>query len=664
MSTLVIIESPGKRKKLEAILGDGYTVRASYGHVRDLPERELGVSTPDYRPHYVVPKERAKDTVGLLRKETANAERVLLATDPDREGEAIAWHLAETLNLEEPERITFNEITKKSVLAALDAARPLDMDLVHAQEARRVLDRLVGYQVSPALSDRAGQTLSAGRVQSPAVRLVVERDRAIAAFQSVDHYGVVLHFADPEPWTATWKPVLAEGVSLALDRAQAELAAAVRRVRVLSFKDSEQRVPPPAPFTTSTLQQRAQAALKFKPARTMELAQRLYEAGAITYMRVDSPNLSDEAFSGISAYAHANNLAAIDKKRTWKAKEGAQEAHEAIRPTHIDVLVAGDDDDERALYKLIWERAVASQLDDATYAVRTVELVSEEDDSQLFVGRGRKLLQPGWKQLLEDDDGDGDEEEEAPNNPVPKLLANAPLSVAQSKLQSKKTKAPKRYTLATLVRELEAHGIGRPATYAAILQNILKREYILEDRKGFLSASPAAEQIVNHLVGTFDFIDLEYTRSLEQDLDEIADGKKSYRDVVSAANAQITTEIGKLGQAAAHACPECGKAMRRRNGSKGPFWGCSGYPACSVTQPDDDGKPGTRASRPSATPEAQQEALVGAAPCPRCGKPLRRRTKTKDDDPKGRGYDFWSCSGYPRCDATFKVAGDGSPIIC
>lgn len=650
MTTLVIIESPGKRKKLESILGEQYRVMASFGHVRDLPQHEIGVGAPDFTPHYVQ-RDRSADTLGMLRKAVKQADRVLLATDPDREGESIAWHLAETLHLDAPERVTFNEITKKAVIDAIANPREIDLALVRAQEARRVADRLVGYRVSPALADAAGKTLSAGRVQSPAVRLVLERDRAIAAFTSIEHYAVRLNFDGPTRWYAVWKPNLPEGESLVLDRGLAERVAAVRQVQVITAKDGQTRVPPPAPFTTSTLQQRAQVALKFKPAKTMELAQRLYEAAAITYMRVDSPNLSDDAFVAISAYARANGLPTIDCKRTWEAKAGAQEAHEAIRPTDPNITEAGESDDERALYALIRDRAIASQLADAVYDVRTVELVDVADADVSFVARGRVLATAGWKAIAgaedahEDDDDYGD-------NPVPKLLPKSRLTVAEGKLLVKKTKAPKRYTEGSLIHELESLGIGRPSTYASILENITTRGYIVADRKGVLSATELGAIVVDRLVGSFRFVDYDYTRDLEAALDDLADGKAIYRDVVAALDHELDTSLSAIPTAVQHPCPTCNAPMRRRTGAHGAFWGCSHYPDCKTTAQDQDGAPAPP------TPADDEHA------CPRCTKPLRRRTKSKADDPKRRGYDFWACSGYPRCDATFKVAADGSPILC
>lgn len=655
--TLVIIESPGKKKKLEGFLGADFKVLASFGHIRDLPEKEMGLGS-DFEPRYEV-TERAQRTIKELKSAARDADRVILATDPDREGEAIAWHLAEVLALKKRERATYTEITEKAVKAAFAAPRAIDMNLVSAQLARRSLDRVVGYTASPVLSDAAGQKLSAGRVQTPAVRLVVERERAIRAFTPTNHFGVELLF-DGGAWKAVLnvRALLEAGAEYLTDAAIAEAAAAVRSVIVVDAGDGVKKVAPPAPFTTSTLQQVAQSRLKFKPKKTMEIAQKLYEQGAITYMRTDSPNLSGEACESIAAYAHANGLPVAEKHRTWKAKGNAQEAHEAIRPAHVEDVAAGETDDERALYRLVWTRAVASQLADATFAERVANLQDEAQRFQ-YVAKGRTLVEKGWRALYDsaDDDDEDEAEASASSNPVPAIVAGARLAPADGKILSKSTEPPQRYTEGKLVKELEAHGIGRPATYAAIIENITTvRGYVQADKKGRLSASPTAEAIVDALVGRCGFVELSYTRDLEEDLDAIAEGKKSYRDVVAGAHGLLTTELGMLsgaGVAAAHhACPACGKAMHRRMGAKGAFWGCSGYPDCKTSLPDVNGSPGAREPRVAA--ELHR--------CPDCSRALRHIVKAARDDPKKKGWDFWGCTGFPECKATFDNV-DGKPNI-
>ncbi|WP_061289945.1 type I DNA topoisomerase [Azotobacter vinelandii] len=670
MTTLVIVESPGKIKKISSILGSGFKVVASVGHVRDLPGNELGVDPADFSPSYV-PTQRGREVLARLRKDVAAADRVLLATDPDREGEAIAWHLADALRIGEPERITFTAITQEKIQEALRQVRGIDQDRVRAQEARRVLDRLVGYKVSPALSQRAGHALSAGRVQSPAVRLVVDREREIQNFKPVQHYGVELLFPvegqwpdNPKAlWRAQWdiRPHLAQGETLLLDRTLAERVATVRQVRVERFETGSAARAPAAPFTTSTLQQEAGKRLKMKPKRVMDLAQKLYEQGAITYHRTDNPNLDPAGVEAIRAYAQSQGLAFSEKLRTWKAKEGAQEGHEAIRPAHVEVLQAGADADQRALYELIWRRAVASQLADARYAVRAVLLVGEvQGTSVRFIGKGRKLTDPGWMRVYGAEVADDDQarDKEAPN-PIPALQVGAALTAVDARVQDKVTEPPSRFKQSTLVAELERRGIGRPSTYAAILENITSRSYILEDPKGWLTPSPTGEAIRDALVGTFEFANLDYTRELEDQLDRIAERKLSYEAVIAQAWQRLDQELGGLGAsqvampAAEHfPCPVCGAALRRRKGSKGFFWGCSAYPECKTTLPDEKGRPGKRRESSSRSPNAGKPApALSEHACPDCGKPLVRRTGTSKG---GKAYDFWACSGFPACKAAFE----------
>lgn len=611
MSTLIIVESPGKTRKIRAILGAGYSVVASVGHVRDLPdEGEIGVEPPDFKPQYQ-PTERGKDVLKRLKADVAAADTVLLATDPDREGEAIAWHLADALHLKAPKRIAFQSITDKAVKAAIVSPRPLDMDLVHAQEARRVLDRLVGWIASPALSNATGQALSAGRVQSPAIRLVVERERAIRAFKPLRHYGVELAFDSAEgttQWRAQWDtaPHRPAGQDRLLDEGLAARVAAVRAVAVTAFEDSETRSAPPAPFTTSTLQQAGEAKLALSPATTMELAQKLYEQGAITYHRTDAPNLSDEGYTAVAEYVRDAGLPLSPVRRSWKAKEGAQEAHEAIRPTHLDQAEAGETEQERALYRLIWARAVASQLADAVYAVRTVRLTGTTSTGEAagFEARGKTLTDKGWKAVYDEPDEDapgqdaGDADDNQADNPVPAIAEGQAITAANGRVIAKTTKAPPRFKESTLIKELERLGIGRPSTYAAILKNITGRRYLAKSAKGFLSPEPPGEAVVDGLVTRCQFIELDYTRALEDALDAIAAGKASYLPVVAAAHGRLVAEVAGLAGAAAsaHSCPTCGKPLRRRPG-KAPgtyWWGCTGYPECKTTRPDDDGKPGER----------------------------------------------------------------------
>lgn len=650
MTTLVIVESPGKVKKIASILGGEYTVMASVGHVRDLPQKEMGVEPPKFVPQYE-PSERGAEILAKLGAAVRRASRVLLATDPDREGEAIAWHLADALSLKDPERITFTAITPEKVLEAVANPRRIDFARVRSQEARRVADRLFGYMVSPVLSDQAGQNLSAGRVQSPAVRLVVEREREIRAFKAVDHFGAELAFDGGWCATLDTKPLIGKDEAYLLDGAVATAAASARSLTVKAYEDKTAGRAPSAPFTTSTLQQAAGTRLKLTPKQTMELAQKLYEQGAITYHRTDNPNLDAAGLEDIAAYAKAAGLPLSGKKRTWKAKDGAQEGHEAIRPTHADALTGGQTPQEQALYQLIWQRAVASQLADATYAVRSAVLTADvEGRSYSFTATGRTLTDKGWMTVYAEDTSDEDDKEEDAKNPVPALTVGAAVTATGGKVLRKKTKPPSRYKLPSLVAALEKHGIGRPSTYASILEAVMARGYITDGKLG-LQPTSIGELVYDGLTqAKMQFIELAYTAQLEDLLDGIATGKAKYADVLQGVYDRLQMELSALSAAnisPAHPCPNCGKALRRRKGDTGFYWSCTGYPDCKTTLPDDKGKPGTR-----------KAAELADAPCPSCGKPLARRKGTSKKTKKP--YDFYSCTGYPACEASF-MTKNGQP---
>ena len=658
---LLIVESPGKTRKIKEYLGEGWQVEASYGHVRDLPDKDLGVNLTTFAPHYV-PTERGAKRIRELKTLADKAEEVYLATDPDREGEAISWHLKEALGLKSPKRVTFQEITEKAVKQAVSGPRAIDNDLVMAQEARRVLDRLVGYQVSPALSHVAGQGKSAGRVQSPAVKIVVEREKAIRDFKVTTHYGVEVIFEAVEHvssgWKAVWKSkdFLQPGGEYILDKALAEKIAGLKYYVVTGFEESEKKESPPAPFTTSALQQAASQKLKFSPKKTMELAQKLYEAGHITYMRTDSPNLSQEAIEAIMEWLRAGGLPAAPAPRSFKSKAGSQEAHEAIRATHVEVENAGEGEEQQALYKLIRLRAIASQMADAVYAARKAVLQSEEkieDKPVILEATGRKLTFAGWRSLNAPEEEEEEEKEEGEENQIPSLRAESRLLAQSANVLTKQTKPPARYTEASLVRELENKGIGRPATYAAILENIITHKgYLALDKKRNLVPTETGNAVVEAMNGIFCFMDLDFTKGLEDGLDEIAGGRKKYHDLVSAANAKLSQEIDVFKAKNSHACPECGKPMlhRTKKGKDGyDFWGCSGWPECKHSVPNADGKPGNK---------EKKEAQPSEYKCPACGKSLIQRQGTGKS---GKPYDFYSCSGFPGCSSRFWTQKDGTP---
>lgn len=649
---LLIVESPGKIKKLQDILGAEWRVAASCGHVRDLPDNDYGLMPPDFTLRYV---ETKPDVLKKLATLVSSADEVYLASDPDREGEAISWHLKDALQLTSYKRVTYTAIAAQEVLAGIASPREIDMHLVHAQEARRALDRLCGYKVSGPLSRAVHENkMSAGRVQSPAVRLVVERERAIRSFVSTTHFGVELVFEAvaniSAGWRATWLPKegwLKDDEEYILDHSLAEKIAALRVLEIVSCEEKEARKAPPAPFTTSTLQQAASNAIKLKPKDTMAIAQKLYEAGHITYMRTDSPNLSDTAIAEIRAFADSKGWPLPDKPRTWKSKAGAQEAHEAIRPTHVEVESAGDTPQEKALYALIRIRTLASQVADAVYDVRVAMLSGDvEGKAAVFEAKGRTLREPGWKAVMDSDASIADAEEAEPDNPVPELKAGCQATVASGEIKTKKTKPAPRFNEASLIREMEKRGIGRPATYAAIMENISGREYVREE-KGNLVPTARGEKLVDALVGVFGFLDLDFTGKMEDRLDDVAAGKLTYQECVEDFHNKLMTELDGFTAAHAVPCPECGDREQFRHiysKEKGwNFWGCK---ACGAKFADDNGRPGVKKEAPELT----------EYPCEVCGEPLRHIKGEKN----GRAYDFFACSKQD-CDAKYDNV-EGKPV--
>lgn len=527
---LVVVESPSKALKIGGMLGDEFVVQASGGHIRDLPEDENGYDADTLEPVYEVTS-KGKESVKFLKIRAKSCSSVLLATDPDREGEAIAWHVAEVLGVKNRLRVKFHEITDGAVLDAVMNPVPLDVGLVRAQEARRVIDRLVGWMVSRPLSRAIGERASAGRVQSPSLGLVVEREREIAAFVPEKFFGVSIAF--PGGWHVEWVPP-GEGQAKCKDRALADRVALVRSMVVSECVDREEREAPPAPFDTAVMLQAASVALGFDPEKTMSIAQKLFQGlegghGFITYHRTDEPNLSDDAFEMIRQHCGRQGLAVASCKRTWKAAAGAQEAHEAIRPTDFDADLEGLMADERALYWLIHRRAVASQLEDAVYDVRRVKC---RGDGFEFVAVGRSLKIPGWRGYgvaaeIEEEDG----ERKVPGNPVPRLAVGQWIVGATGEVVEGVTRAPGRYTKASLVAQLKAQGIGRPSTYQAAVDGLTKRKYVTIKGR-HLVPMPVGVKIYDALSGRFSFVRVDFTRVLEEDLDAIAVGRSSYGQVV------------------------------------------------------------------------------------------------------------------------------------
>lgn len=668
MSNIMIVESAGKIEKIKSFLGAGWQVYASYGHIRDLEKNDLGLNPPDFKARYVF-TDRGSDVVSRLKSKIKQGDTIYLATDPDREGEAIAWHLKESLGLDDPHRITFSEITKNAVQQAVNNPRKINLFLVAAQQARRLLDRAVGFQVSPALSNAAGQTLSAGRVQSPALRLMVEREQSIRAFKPTAHFSAMIFFNQDDPsadkwfmeWdTAAWlnKYPNTPISPYILDGELAGNIANIKQVTVTKFENKISKRSPPAPFTTSTLQQAASVQLKLKPARTMELAQSLYEAGHISYMRTDSPNLSDEAIQDIFNYAQMQNLPLASQPRKWQSKDNAQEAHEAIRPTDVNQKNISLNQEAESLYQLIWNRAVASQLADAEYNVRVIKATSTYGNKiAQWDGKSRAIAKQGWLCITQ-----GDATEENPEqwavNPIPVIAENSTQNVVKGVVTNKTTKAPSRYTEASLTKELERLGIGRPSTYVSIMQTLHDRNYINEQKRQ-LYATDKGEMVVKYLKEKFQFLDYSFTSNIETTLDELANNRAKYKPTMNNFYDGLLKELSDFDQAIKlippkHPCPSCGLALKQiKIKDNKPFWGCTGHPTCKQTMDDKNGLPVAKVIK---------EVVISDFKCTKCGSGLIfRQGKTKATSKKKAGeYKFWGCSNFPKCDGKFNDH-NGSP---
>ena len=583
--TLVIVESPAKAKTIEKYLGTGYKVLSSIGHVRDLPKTNKDAVDIEggFVPRYIISPGKAKVIEGL-QKAAEKADEVLLASDPDREGEAIAWHVAELLKPHNKnlKRVAFNEITKDAVQEAIEHPRKIDENLKEAQEARRVLDRLVGYDLSGLIWKKVRYGLSAGRVQSPALRIVMEREREIRAFIPEDYFVLTANLKDSKaviPFTCSIEPT---------DVKEAERIKTVGEKHdwvISDIKETEAKRAPRPPFTTSTLQQTASTRLGFSPSRTMGAAQKLYEAGHITYMRTDSTTLSAQAQKQIIALLHKEYGESYVQPRTYKSKsKNAQEAHEAVRPTNFGKHQAGSTGDQKALYELIWERAVASQMADAT--LKRTKLITNVTDSKEtipdFAVNGSRVIFDGW--LKADPRARGEDTE------VPKLAKGDTLACKSLDIEAKQTQPPSRYSEAGLIKELEKRGIGRPSTYASIMNTIVQRGYVEKEGRTLIPTD------TGDVVSTFleehfaDYISDDFTSEMEDELDEIATGDRTYLKTLkdfytpftkAVAAKEDIEKLTTLGPGPKEfPCPDCGANMVKKLGRNGTFLSCSRYPDC------------------------------------------------------------------------------------
>ena len=671
---LVVVESPAKAKTINKYLGRDYKVVASMGHIRDLPKSKLGVDVDnDFAEHYESIESRKK-IIKELKDAAKDASDIYIATDPDREGEAIGWHLTEELKGKKRKihRLTFNEITKKAVQEAMKHPRAIDEKMVAAQRARRVLDRLVGYKISPLLWDKVRRGLSAGRVQSVALKLVCDREAAIEAFVPEEYWNIFARLAGPQPPEFEARLLKKNGDAIKVVNAEqsrtivAELEQASWVVSSVGTKERKRN--PAPPFITSKLQQTA----RFPVRKTMILAQQLYEGGIeipeltgglITYMRTDSVRVSDEAITGVRDYIKTTFGAEYlpETPNAYKTKSDAQDAHEAIRPTSLqhdpETVKSFLTADQYSLYRLIWNRFVASQMPPATFDETTVDATATPStrsgrDEYVFRVKGTVPKFPGWTAtyaLAPEDTVDAEpkkdaEDEDGVSGVLPPLAEGDRLELKALRPEQKFTQPPSRFSEATLVKELEDNGIGRPSTYASIISVLQDREYV-HKIEGRFKPSALGRMISDLLTKSFaDIIDVEYTRSLEDDLDKIEQGKTNYvktlaefykkfkKDLARAGKEMIDLKKGvEIGEA----CDKCGKPMLKRVGKFGPFIACSGYPECTNTREVETQEP---------VSESGEEEIE---PCENCGKPMSVR--------RGRFGQFLACTGYPECKTTRKL---------
>ena len=676
--SLVIVESPAKAKTIGKYLGKQFIVKASLGHVKDLPKKDLAVDVErDFTPRYEV-IEGKKKLISELKQAAKGVDSVYLAADPDREGEAICWHLKEEL---EPKkvgkpaifRVMFNEITANAVRRAFEKPLEVNIHLVEAQQARRVLDRLVGYKISPLLWDKVRRGLSAGRVQTVAVRLIVEREREIRAFEKQEYWtiDVALNAKKPPVLTARLNKRGEETPQIGNEQTAnaivSDLDGASYVVR--SVETRERKRNPVPPFITSTLQQEASRKLRFSVKRTMMLAQGLYEGkeigkegsvGVITYMRTDSTRVSEDALAEVRGFVSEKYGKDYlpSAPNVYKTKKDAQDAHEAIRPTSVlrtpESLEKHLAEDELKLYRLIWMRFVASQMMPAVFDQTTIDISAKGKSGAgyLFRATGSVLKFDGFLRVYEEGKDTKDEEDEDLKHKLPAVTQGETLKFKEIKPEQHFTEPPPRYTEATLVKKLEADGVGRPSTYASILSTIQEREYVKKEG-GKFAPTELGMVVTDLLLESFnDLFDVKYTARMEEELDEIEEGKLQWRDAMAEFYgrfqkdlqhaAQNMTDIKRMERPTDLVCEKCGKPMVIKWGKHGSFIACTGYPECTNTReltvdlPDVD----------TANLGEQDEAEY----CENCGRPMVLK--------KGRFGQFFACSGYPECKTTKQIGGE------
>jgi len=654
MNNLLIVESPAKAKTIAKFLGKNFTVKASVGHIRDLPKSKLGIDVENnFEPNYITIRGKG-DVIKELKKEAKKADNIYLATDPDREGEAISWHLAKILNLDENKeiRIEFNEITKDAIKKASKNPRKINIDLVDAQQARRILDRLVGYNISPLLWKKIEKGLSAGRVQSVALKLVIDREREIMEFKPEEYWTLELEVKKQKKkftskYVGNYKNDKVNKVKIKNENEINEILKSLdkEKINVLKTDKSKSYSKPSAPFTTSSLQQEANRRINFTAKKTMMVAQQLYEGvnvkgegsiGLVTYIRTDSFRLSDEAISSAKEFISGNYGEKYFLNRVYskpkKSENKVQDAHEAIRPTSVfrnpESIKDSLSNDQYKLYSLIWKRFVASQMVDAEYDVTKVLL---NNNNNIFEANGKVLTFDGYKAVYKYSD-------ESESKLLPVVEAGEQLEISTILPEQHFTQPPARYTEASLIKDLEERGIGRPSTYAPTITTITSRDYIVKDKNylvptdmGFLVTEMMEKYFAN-------IVNDKFTAELENNLDEIASGKKEWNDVIKdfyggfrkeldVAEKEME-EIEIKDEVSDVKCENCGAFMVIKKGRYGKFLACPNYPGCKNTKPLNSAE------------QAEETDEV----CENCGSKMLKR--------KGRYGEFLACSNYPECKNT------------
>ncbi len=682
MANLVIVESPSKASTIKGYLGSNYKVIASKGHVRDLPKSSLGVDIENgFEPHYINIRGKG-DLIREIRKEAKSANKVFLATDPDREGEAISWHLAATLGIpvEKTLRISFNEITKSAVKSAIKEPREIDMNLVNSQQARRILDRIVGYKLSPFLWKNVRSGLSAGRVQSVATRIIVEREEEIRNFTPVEYWTIDAILDSPDGkgrFTVHFWGNKDGKIKLSCQEDTMKIVDAVKNgnFTVSSVRHSKKKKLPAPPFTTSTMQQEAAKKLGFQSQKIMRIAQELYEGvnigqeyggvqGLITYMRTDSLRVSEYAQDAAKEYIKQKygDKFYPASPRTYKSRAGAQDAHEAIRPSRVDIEPAMIKKyltpDQYKLYKLIWERFIASQMESAVLATVTADF---DCNNYIFRTSGFSVEFPGYTAVYEESEDDtgvnADEVREQKDIKLPALSEGQKLDMSSVCPEKHFTEPPARYNDASLVKFLEEKGIGRPSTYTTIITTIIARNYVKREGKA-LVPTPTGELTNKLMMESFpDIVDYKFTAEMESELDSIENGETEVNDVLSAFWQDFEKELNEATEKVSlqtlaipaeetdMICEKCGSKMIVKNGRYGKFAACPNYPQCRNT------KPLTAPSEAAPDGEnAEKKIVIADFKCEKCGADMVQRS--------GKYGTFFACSRYPECDFTKQKTKD------